>query len=108
MRWALYESNLKIAVLPGEYNCRTQLARVLYQSVKLFHTTMVNYDRQNAILNQYAEPRISFYFSYPGAKHQSKYHILIHENRLRQFKWLPRSNGAYGTASHALVDECMD
>jgi len=92
LRKALYESELRIATLPPEYNCRFWYPGYVIGKVKLFHGRLRSvegpgageyFDAETAVdvINQTEEPRV--YTQLGGLKlHTNKTDSLLHRARL--------------------------
>ncbi|MCB9079345.1 MAG: hypothetical protein H6631_17220 [Anaerolineaceae bacterium] len=59
-RQALYESNLRIAILTPEYNCRFIFPGYAHGAVKLLHGRHLKLPRVASTLNETMEPRIHY------------------------------------------------
>jgi len=60
-REAVYESNLRIATLPSEYNCRVNFGGYLTDEVKIIHGRTTDYEMLVDRLNQTTQPRVFYW-----------------------------------------------
>lgn len=60
-RETLYTSDLRIATLPTEYNCRVNFGGYLTNKVRILHGRLNNYDKLINELNKIEQPRIFYW-----------------------------------------------
>jgi hypothetical protein len=60
-REALYESDLRIATLPTEYNCRVNFGGYLTNEVKIIHGRATDYETLADKLNKTLQPRVFYW-----------------------------------------------